>query len=488
MAIEKILTLVRQMARQEKSGEAAYKLMKTVMSGSGKETLILEGKALHQLPEQLSIFTQHLKKPKVIFGLKSGKKGSGVCGISIIDGDKSVAKLALGVDETRGLPIFQIKGRTYANGEQIEGLSSFLNPNVRVNSRSYDYEEVNKGVNRILGLYAKNGELAGAMHYSGSGGMLSEVVNDTKLKPTGFRATVRSLTDFVARRGRTVLPVTSCEKELLAIVNSEGQPTFESVSKAKDLLVKRMGYNPKNIPIEVTSETGGAAAFDAESGKLLINNEVLSKCTNVEVALLLSHELQHMDDFIKISKSIGVKRLQKLLGGTINKKFYEEMSKCTAGINHNVKQIIDDIKAHYSPSKYKGYYAEVLEDDTYAMSILEDRARKAERKVLDLFRKKGIDIQTKAYPLELYARKTSSSLRPVLERLEPKLPKDGRDTFFNRWYAAAFKKVEPELYALSKKARLTQEEFARYNELIEKYSNKEELQRAILLQMEKMLK
>lgn len=487
MAIEKLFSIVRKMAQQEKSGEAAYKLMKTIMSGSGKETLILEGKALHQLPEQLSIFTQGLKKPKVMLGLKSSKKGSGVCGISIVDGDKSVAKFAVGMDETRGLPILQIRGRNYANGEKIEGLSSFFNPNVKVNPKNYAH--INKGTNITSELYAPNGEVAGAVHCNGSGGMLSELANDAKLKPTEFKTTVKSFADFWARKGKTTLPVTSCEKELLSIVKSEGQPTIEAVTRAKDLLVKRMGYNPKNIPIESCSEMGGAAAaFDPELGKLLINSEVLSKCTNAEVAFLLSHELQHMDDFIKISKSIGIKGLQKLQGSTINKKFYEEMSKCTGEIDHNVKQIVDDIKAHYSPLKYKGYYAEVLRDDAYALSILEDRARGAERKVLDLFRKKGIDIQTKAYPIELYARESSSSLRPVLKRLEPKLPKEGRDTFFNRRYAAAFKKVEPELYALSKKSRLTQEEAARYKELAEKYLSEEEFQRIILLQMEKMFK
>lgn len=492
MAIEKLCSLM-----SKKSGENVVKFMKTVMSGVGKETSILEGKAIQQLPEELSVFTNGLKKPKVMLGLKSSNKGSGVAGVKILDGNKMVNAFAMGLDTTRGTtPILQIRGRGFADGKKTDGLSVFFNPNAKIKPSTCGKVEINRGTNKTFELYTENNELAQAFHYNGSGAM-SEMAKDYKnLKPSTFNNEAKSFKDFWISKGKAAISASSCEKELLQIATRKSKPTIKSVTQAKDILVKKMGYDPKLLSLESKSakEMGyAAAAFDPTSGKIFVSEELLAKGNNTEIALLLSHELQHMDDFVKLSKSIGVKGLQKLHPDKINGEFYEKMAKYSGEPDFDVKQIVKDIKTYYSPSKYKGHYQEILHEDVYALSALECRAREAEKKVLDLLRKKGIEVKTEANPMELYAQESSSALHSALKRLEPYLPKEGRDKFFNRRYIKAYKKLEPELYEIEKKMAkgLPSEEFAKLEKQAEKirskYINEQLFKRRVLEEMEEML-
>ena len=169
------------------------------------------------------------------------------------------------------------------------------------------------------------------------------------------------------------------------------------------------------------------------------------------------------------------------------------MAKYSGEPDFDVKQIVKDIKTYYSLSKYKGHYQEILHEDVYALSALECRAREAEKKVLDLLRKKGIEVKTEANPMELYAQESSSALHSALKRLEPYLPKEGRDKFFNRRYIKAYKKLEPELYEIEKKMAkgLPPEEFAKLEKQAEKirskYINEQLFKRRVLEEMEEML-
>ena len=201
MAIEKLCSLM-----SKKSGENVVKFMKTVMSGVGKETSILEGKAIQQLPEELSVFTNGLKKPKVMLGLKSSNKGSGVVGVKILDGNKMVNAFAMGLDTTRGTtPILQIRGRGFADGKKTDGLSVFFNPNAKIKPSTCGKVEINRGTNKTFELYTENNELAQAFHYNGSGAM-SEMAKDYKnLKPSTFNNEAKSFKDFWISKGKAAI-------------------------------------------------------------------------------------------------------------------------------------------------------------------------------------------------------------------------------------------------------------------------------------------
>ena len=74
-----------------------------------------------------------------------------------------------------------------------------------------------------------------------------------------------------------------------------------------------MGFNPKSVTLEIDKEPSDYfMAFDALAGKLYANPKFLDIATHQDVAFVLSHELVHMEDFLKLYKKIGAEELKNL--------------------------------------------------------------------------------------------------------------------------------------------------------------------------------
>ena len=161
--------------------------------------------------------------------------------------------------------------------------------------------------------------------------------------------------------------------------------------KIKDEMLRAMGYkHPEELKlISVRSEGDFYAAYDAIQGKISVTD---SNCSISKVISTLRHELEHLDQFAKIYKTMGenaftealtndIKRRNPVLDSleisiNLNKNFYEIMSKDANTKNFDSKKYYEAMNEYtpfgYAISKAYKYFNNLLEKDAYS----------AERKIL----------------------------------------------------------------------------------------------------------
>ena len=151
-------------------------------------------------------------------------------------------------------------------------------------------------------------------------------------------------------------------KELKALEGS----LDEKLVKAKDIILKDMNL-PSDLVECINQECNGYAAYSAPLGQIIINKK---RCQNPEadfsdeaVICILRHELDHLEVFAKLYKSLGGEEFEKLLSALygkdmpkVNHEFYKEMSKYVNTDNFDSSKYIDAINNYYKASLGKSHY------------------------------------------------------------------------------------------------------------------------------------
>lgn len=464
MSIAKLCSILGQKSPN------CYEMMKTVMSGAGKEFKIFSGKDLNKLSSHYEEFITGLANPKVTVGLKSTKKGSGVASVFIQDGNKPVYWQAYGIDKTRGgVPIIQTRVNTFSDGKKIESATCFMNPNKTINSENYALNYSSKNLSKNCSLYDEGGSLLYSSSYSGTkAGPLSAQCKEFKpLTADEYNKIATEQIGLYKTKGVGFLSPAECKKEILKIATKEGEPTVQSITDAKNMLLKKMGYDPKLLKIDVcpADTTLGPMGFEISTGKLIMSENML-KANNQEVALVLSHELTHLHDWVRYYKAVGHSNFSKNLKEEINKDFYEKMAKYVDDLGIDTKAMTDDLISHNEVFKFNGKYQKLKYDVYYSLSPVEFSARETEKQILEMFKEKGIKYEPKAFPIEQFAQESRLRAAHQLKQLELRHG-NTTETFYNNHYDEALKKVDPQLYEIEQKLKTASNKEEFENLLIE---------------------
>ena len=152
------------------------------------------------------------------------------------------------------------------------------------------------------------------------------------------------------------------ESFVKSLTQIKGKDRVETYSKIKDAILKKMGYtNPKLIKVEAANGFKRlfcpGAAWSEEAASIIIGD--IAKNTNIENGIaMMYHEIDHMDKFVKLYKSLGEGKFLKLVSKrnpevTLNLDVYREMSKNVDTIGFNVGKYS---KAYLEyPEQMKGY-------------------------------------------------------------------------------------------------------------------------------------
>ncbi len=418
-----------------------YKFMKSVTDGSGRPSpLTFEGQYLEELPECFQALTVGLKNPKVTFKSKSMRKGQGILGVAVFDGNKATSRFALNIDETAGqFPVIQIKAR-YGTGQgQVLGLDVLQNPNVVLDPNKMNIGQTIRsgGAEQITRYMDENKKSAFVF-----GTSYDKKLAKTSILPSdcikGLRKGHKSSAKVIdglnenwrslwKTKGVRVRSVNDCMGDIVKVAQRSGKPTLKSVEEAKDTIVKSMGLNPEDVKVLLDDSPAECLTFDQATGAISVSKGFLDVATNQDVAFTLAHELTHMEDFLKLYRNMDPKDFEKLVGFgvedfKVDHKWYKKVSKNVdpewkkcAGlvkteivkdgnvelvVNHqafNSKSMITDhnVRTRLLREDFQGPYGEMKECNFYQFSLLEQHARVTESNVAAALKDAGIFQETK---------------------------------------------------------------------------------------------
>lgn len=117
----------------------------------------------------------------------------------------------------------------------------------------------------------------------------------------------------------------------------------------------------------VDQECSGYAAYSAPLGKVIINKKKCQQSnadfSDEAVMCILRHELDNLEVFTKLYKSLGGEEFEKLLPGLygkdmpkVNHKFYKKMSKYVSIDNFDADKYVYAINNYYKASLGKSHY------------------------------------------------------------------------------------------------------------------------------------
>ena len=527
VAVTKIGRLLKQLKQLEtfhrRDEKALFNIFKTLTDGAGKPSpVVLEGKYLEELPIGLKPLISGLKKPKVLIGTKSSTKGQGILGIAIKDGNKTKGRVALGFDQTKGeLPVIQLRGSLKNAEETFLSFNSLHNPNIPLNPENAGIFTVKTQGGRRLSTKITgenmtpvfmadsyiNPELAKAEGIPSAA--LKELTAHQKLKPEDINKKRLNLSSFIKNKGHKIYSINDCIDDIVKIAQWKEKPTLESVKKAKDILSKKMGYDPSKINIKI--KNSGNMAFNGITGDISVAEAFLQNAAFQDIAFALSHELTHMEDFVKLYKKLGGERFEKLIRPAklapedippLNHNWYKEMSKSVDAdnwkwntglqktvikdrngnviekINHqsfNANTMIREFhdKLKLQKQNYKGKYAFVKDAERYQFSPIEQHARLVEKNLQRTLEERGLLQKTKYSdnygkgPVDGFGFNKSrfKSIDEALDKLGGK-----RDEKFNELYYKALEGYDKRLAELCQKFDtdgLSIKDFDEIQELIE---------------------
>ena len=531
VAVTKIGRLLKQLKQLEtfhrRDEKALFNIFKTLTDGAGKPSpVLLEGKYLEELPVGLKPLIAGLKKPKVLIGTKSSQEGQGVLGIAVRDGNKTTAKFAVGIDTTGGkAPILQYRGVLGDSQNKIVSFNALHDTNVALNPETCGIFTGKMQGGKKLSTAIRDENMRPAFladsyvdsNLAVSAGiqkeMLKELASHQKIKPKDINQMRLKFSRFISNKGARIHSINDCLDEAVKIAGWQGKPTEESLIKAKNLLVKDMGFNPKSVTLEIDKEPSDYfMAFDALAGKLYVNPKFLDIATHQDVAFVLSHELVHMEDFLKLYKKIGAEEFEKLMrhpklhgDEPLNHSWYKKMSenidendwKWMSGlqktevtgydgakliINHqkfNANSMIKENKEKISLAKkgYTGRFAEIKYAERYQFSPIEEHARLVEKNLkykleeAGLFQKTNFSDEYGQKPIVELGR-YKSRFAPVEKKLEELYGKNKCEKFNEMFYEQIAKR-DVHLAELCKKmdteGELPTKDFEEMQDLIKKH-------------------
>lgn len=381
VAIKSIGKIVSCLTKTEKTtlaqnDKAVFDFFKKMTSGytpkRGKDLprICFEGSNYEELPSFVRNLVDglNLKRPNITVRGRSIKKGEGILGFQICDGNKVVGTTSYGLDLNRGEPIQQLRVSIGNGTEKAISFNSMLNTNLKGKSALKGDTFVNRKLAKSMGL--SDEIIEGVPSFKNVS--VSEITEQSK-----------SLKNLIANKGNRIHSIDECIPELTKIASKTGKVTQQSATEAVETILSKMGYNPKDVNItflEKKAQHGGA--FCQSSGGLELNINMLRN--HQDLADVIGHELTHMEDFILLYKYKGADNFRKIIGENFDKAWYDKMSKYVDANKHSSSEfsaIEKELKksAKSEQASISGAYRRTKEIFEYINSGIEEKARQTER-------------------------------------------------------------------------------------------------------------
>ena len=380
VAIKSIGKIVSCLTKTEKAtlaqnDKAVFDFFKKMTSGytpkRGKDLprICFEGSNYEELPSFVRNLVDglNLKRPNVTVRGRSIKKGEGILGFQICDGNKVVGTTSYGLDLNRGEPIQQLRVSIGNGTEKAISFNSMLNTNLKGKSALKCDTFVNRKLAKSMGL---------------SDEIIEGVPSFKNVSVSEISEQSKSLKNLIANKGNRIHSIDECIPELAQIAKKTGKVTQQSATEAVETILSKMGYNPKDVNItflEKKAQHGGA--FCQSSGGLELNINMLRN--HQDLADVIGHELTHMEDFILLYKYKGADNFGKIIGENFDKAWYDKMSKYVDANKHSSSEfsaIEKELKnrAKSEQANITGSYSRVKAIFEYINSGLEKNARHTE--------------------------------------------------------------------------------------------------------------
>lgn len=461
--------------------ELAFNFLKKMTSGYGTDLspIVYKGKNLDELPDMIKGMLTGLKKPTVTVNGRSRVNGQGLFGFKIQDGNKTISTSALGVDLTKGEPIIQLRG-TYGNGTQQA---------VRFNT-VFD--------TNLTGTSALRGDVFVDKKLAQQLGISDDIIETLKGKypsSTEIDCGIQFVRTFFGSKGNLVKSIDDCLPTLTQIASKTGKVTPESATEAFETITKAMGHQGKiKLNFMPKGNTSASGCFEALSGELHLNLDLIKN--HQDLAVVLGHELTHLEDFVMLYKYLGADKFKRIFGidkatnlvkGTntvFNQKWYDQVSKfipeeyfafqskgkivkiISNGVEitdpklikehlaaqpktrvFDIKTMVKELKAKekMQGKKYSGQYKCLKDRDTYINSNIEMHARQTELQIAGKLKQANVHRRTSESGR--YGKAPGEfpeDFSQMFRRIEARLGKN-KNKEFNELYAQSLHSVDSEL-------------------------------------------
>ena len=454
VSIKNLGNIVSSLTKLEKTtlaqkDKAAFDFFKKMTSGytpkQGKDLprVCFEGSNYEKLPSFVRNLVDglNLKRPNVTVRGRSLKKGQGILGFQISDGNKIVGTTSYGLDLTKGEPIQQLRVSLGNGTEKAISFNSILDLNL-------------KGKSALKGDVFLNEKLAKSM------GLPDDII---KIVPSIQNVSVAEISKqsqylikLMQNKGNIIHSIKECIPELTQIASKTGKVTLQSATEAVETILSKMGYNPKDVNLTFLGKKAQTAgAFCQNSGRLELNINMLKNYQ--DLADVIGHELTHMEDFILLYKHKGADNFRKIIGNDFDKVWYDKMSKYVDTNKRSVSEFraiekeLKNVKS--KQANISGAYRIMKETFEYINSGIEENARhtelvfKGELKNSGIYRKTSISNRYGQAPGNYH-----QDYSLMFERVDKALSKYGANKAqkFNELYEQSLYTVDSQLPSLFK--------------------------------------
>ncbi len=423
-----------------------------------------------------------MRKPQITINGRSRVKGQGIFGIKLTDGNKTLGNSAIGIDLTQGEPILQMQMSVGNGAEKAFGFKGIINTNFKTEEALHYNFFLNEEVALQMGMPKDT---------------IRDIAKIKEMAPkklTGDNeALINEVRALFKNKGFTPSSIDRCIPTLVEIASKEGEVTEKSAKSALNLLLKHMGYNPKNVKLKFVGGNNLGGQFDIQTGNLYLNIEMLKDWQ--DYAVTMGHEVTHMEDWIILYKALGPEKFKKLHSfDKFNQAWYDKMShfvstkhlafehkgKVTAIVCEDGSRITDPQKikeyldcyedtprfnlsvmekelrkkARVAKANLSGDYSRMTYMKDYVTSDIEGHARETEVNLASALKKSGVLHSTKLS--SEYGKNPGK--RPIeystaFTRIDKALSKYGKNKCakFNELYEEIFREIDPELAELKAK-------------------------------------
>ena len=455
VAIKSIGKIVSFMAKAEETtlaqgDKAMFDFFKKMTSGytpkRGKDLprICFEGSNYEELPSFVRNLVDglNLKRPNITVRGRSIKKGEGILGFQICDGNKVVGTTSYGLDLNRGEPIQQLRVSLGNGTEKAISFNSILNTNL-------------KGKSALKGDTFVNRKLAKSMGLSDE--IIEGVPSFKNVSAVQISEQSQYLKKLMQNKGNIIHSIDECIPELAQIAKKTGKVTQQSATEAVETILSKMGYNPKDVKLTFLEKRAQeAGSFCQNTGGLSLNLNQLKN--HQDLADIIGHELTHMEDFILFYKHKGADNFRKIIGENFDKAWYDKMSKYVDANKHSsfeFSAIEKELKnrAKSEQANITGSYSRVKANFEYINSGLEKNARHTE--LVFKGELKNSKIYRKTYFSKQYGQAPGSYPQDyslMFKRIDKALNKygAGKGQKFNELYEQSLYTIDNELPALFK--------------------------------------
>ena len=202
------------------------------------------------------------------------------------------------------------------------------------------------------------------------------------------------------------------EQFVKSLTKIKGKDNLDTVNIVKNTILRKMGYKNSELlkldidasSFELQKKLGATGSFNMQLGKLDFGKNFLNLPIEQQIVLLY-HELDHMDKFVKLYKAIGGKKFENLIieaqkNSPIYKAMVKRFGPCETPVNLEFyKQMSEELniqsfdvkKWSKAVKEYSGLTPNYYDKYKYYCNPLEDSAHNLQSKIQKIL---GLPVET----------------------------------------------------------------------------------------------